>query len=107
MLSTKTSYSSLSTGDANNSNFIANCKYYNNASGDAVCNTCNDNYVLRSDGSECLSITNVPNCETAQNEGDKCEICKEGYALLSGSVCTLGTIANCKAYPTRDQKTEV
>ena len=70
-----------------------------------TCNTCNDGYVLRSDKSECLSATAVSNCQTAANSGTTCILCKEGYALLTGGSCALGTIANCMTYAT-EQKTE-
>ena len=102
VLSTKTSYSSKASGDSNDSEFIANCKYYDNTSTAVTCNTCNDNYVLRNDKSECLSATSVPNCVTAANSGTACELCKDGYALLTGGNCALGTIANCMTYYTSE-----
>ena len=102
VLSTKTSYSSKASGDNDASEFIANCKYYDNDTANVTCNTCNDNYVLRDDKSECLSATSVPNCVTANNTGTTCKVCKEGYALLTGGNCTLGTIANCMTYYTNE-----
>lgn len=60
VLSTKSTYSLKSTGDDNDddkSAFIANCKYYVNSSPSIKCDTCNDGYVLREDGSECLGTS--------------------------------------------------
>ena len=57
VLSTKTVYSSRSTNDTDTSNFITNCRYYVNSSASIKCNTCNDGYVLRKDGSECLGTS--------------------------------------------------
>ena len=106
VLSTKTSYSSKASGDNDKSEFIANCKYYNNTDDEVTCEMCNDNYVLRSGKTECLSATAVPNCVTAANSGNTCIDCKEGYALLTGGSCALGTIANCMTYYTNEQKSE-
>lgn len=70
VFSTKTTYPNKAISTSTVSNFIANCKFYVNNAASVVCDTCNDNYVKRSDGSECLSANTVSNCATAKNTGN-------------------------------------
>ena len=93
--------------DNSDSVFINYCESYENkannvAAGGLVCKACNPNYVLRDNGTECLSLNVVTNCNKAANSGNTCIECNAGYGLLSSGICELGNISNCKTYNVSD-----
>ena len=79
------------------SNYINHCEsYVVGESKRSKCAKCNANYVLRDDGSECITLSN---CETATNSGAFCKICKPGHALVN-KLCADINIPNCSEYNT-------
>ena len=75
--------------------YINNCLNYKVIAGAPVCNKCSGNFVLRDNGSECISVLN---CVTALDASIGCKICATGYGLTTGGACVLGTTLNCATY---------
>ena len=99
-------YKSSSTGfpdikTSTPSEFIDQCNKYDNNQADPTCHECNPNFVIRENGSECLSSSSLSNCVTAENSLTKCKVCQANYGLLSATkTCSSGSIGNCMEYNT-------
>lgn len=78
---------------------VFNCKIFED---DVTCRECEDGYIKKSDGTECVDASddgNGPNLTNCKVFTDRitCQTCKEGYTK-SDSFCFKHVVANCKTY---------
>ena len=85
------------------SNFVSHCESYFVHTADLVCAKCVAGFVIRSDGSECITLEN---CVYANNSGNSCKQCSLGYSLVS-NICVIGNIANCATYDRSNSQVKV
>ena len=85
------------------SSFINNCESYFVHSLNIICAKCNENFVIRADGSECISL---PNCIFAHATQLNCLQCNSGYSLVNNS-CLKGNIQNCTLYDTNNNNPKI
>lgn len=78
--------------------YINNCSIYKVDASLIECTKCSGNFVLRKNGSECISVLNCVKAIDGSSVG--CHECAAGYGLTIGGGCVVGNTANCATYYT-------